>query len=215
MSDPSVLSMNLTLLIIIITSAISILAFQNRGLMERYIFNPYTIHHRKEWFRFISSGFLHADWLHLIINMLVLFSFGFTLERYFDSYFGEKSQVYFVLLYIGGMMTAVLPTYSKHKDNPSYNALGASGAVAAVVFSFILFNPLQNLCLYGILCMPGIIFAILYLIYCYYMAKKGGDNINHDAHLWGAVYGFLFTILLKPSLFLEFIQQIIHRNNAL
>lgn len=207
--------MNLTLLIIIITSVVSMLAFQNRNLIDRFIFNPCIIQQRREWFRFISSGFLHADWMHLLINMFVLFSFGYALEAYFQAVFEEKAQVYYILLYVGGLMTSVLPTFRKQKNNPSYNALGASGAVSAVVFSFILFNPLQSLCLYGILCLPGIIFGVLYLVYCYYMGQKGGDNINHDAHLWGALYGFFFTVILKPSLFAGFIQQIIHTSDAL
>ena len=207
--------MKLTLLIIIVTSAVSILAFQNRSLMDRYIFNPFIIQQRKEWFRFISSGFLHADWIHLLVNMFVLFSFGFVLEDYFHALFEGKAEVYFLLLYVGGLMTSVLPTFKKQKDNPSYNALGASGAVSAIVFSFILFNPLQELCLYGVLCLPGIIFGVAYLFYCYYMGKKGGGNINHDAHLWGALYGFFFTIILKPVLFINFIQQLIHTGNAL
>jgi membrane associated rhomboid family serine protease len=207
--------MSLTLLIIIVTFAVSALAFQNRSIMERYIFNPYIIDQKKEWFRFVSSGFLHADWIHLLVNMFVLFSFGYALETYFDELFNEKAEVYFVLLYVGGLMTSVLPTYRKQKNNPSYNALGASGAVSAVVFAFILLNPLHELCLYGVLCLPGIIFGVLYLFYCYYMGKKGQGNINHDAHLWGALYGFFFTILLKPSLLPAFIQQIIHTTDAL
>ncbi len=207
--------MKITLLIIVLTSVVSALALQNRSILDRYIFNPYIIQQRKEWYRFVSSGLLHADWIHLLVNMFVLFSFGFVLEEYFQEVFGEKGDVYFVLLYVGGMMASVLPTFKKQKDNPSYNALGASGAVSAVVFSFILFNPLQKLCLYGILCLPGIIFGVLYLFYCYYMSKKGQGNVNHDAHLWGALYVFFFTVLLKPALFIGFIQQIIHTSNVL
>ncbi len=183
--------------------------------MERFIFNPYIIQQRKEWFRFISSGFLHADWIHLLINMFVLYSFGYALENYFKAVFEQRGEVYFILLYVGGLMTSVLPTFKKQKDNPSYNALGASGAVSAVVFSFILFNPLQSLCLYGILCLPGIIFGVIYLVYCYYAGKKGEGNINHDAHLWGAIYGFFFTALLEPSLLMNFFQQIVHTSDAL
>lgn len=207
--------MKLTLIILILTSAVSALAFQDRSIINRFIFNPFIIHQRKEWYRFISSGFLHADWLHLLVNMFVLFSFGFVLEDYFQAYFEEKAEVYFLLLYVGGLMTSVLPTFKKQMHNPAYNALGASGAVSAVVFSFILFNPLQQLCIYGILCLPGIIFGVGYLFYCYYMGKKGHGNINHDAHLWGALYGFFFTIILKPSLAVSFIQQIIHTSHAL
>lgn len=193
---------------------VSIISFQKQEWQSRLILNPYVIQQRKEWYRFISSGFIHADWIHLLVNVFVLFSFGAVVESYFRLNFGESSHFYFLLLYFGGMITAVLPSYSKNKNNPAYNSLGASGAVSAVVFSFILFDPLQKLCLYGLLCLPGIIFGVAYLFYCYYMAKKGGDNINHDAHLWGALFGFFFTVLLKPSLLMEFVHQLINSGNA-
>jgi len=200
----------MTLYIIIITCLVSILAFNDAAILQRLIFNPYTIQQRKEWYRFISSGLIHADWPHLIINMFVLYSIGGIVEIYYRQVFAERAVVYFLLLYIGGLMTSILPTYAKHKDNPGYNALGASGAVSAIVFAFILFDPLQKLCLYGVICLPGIIFGVLYIAYCYYMDKRGGDRVNHDAHLWGAVYGFAFTIIVKPSLFLLFLDKLIY-----
>ena len=174
------------------------------------IFNPYIIHSDRQWYRFISSGLIHADWIHLLVNMYVLYFFGSLVENYYSQVFGEKATVYFILLYFGGMMMSVLPTYGKHKNDPAYNALGASGGVSSIVFAFIVFNPLDKLCLYGLrfLCLPAFIFGGAYLIYCYYASKKGGDNVNHDAHFWGAVYGFLLTIILKPSLFSVFIDQL-------
>jgi membrane associated rhomboid family serine protease len=205
----------MTTFILITTCLISFLAFQNPEIRGRMIFNPYVIHERKEWYRFITSGLIHADWIHLLINMFVLYSFGDVVEGYYKLAFGERWVVYFPLLYFGGMMTSVLPTYRKHHQNPGYNALGASGAVSAVVFAFIVFNPLQRLCLYGLLCLPGIIFGVLYLAYCYYMDKKGGSNINHDAHLWGALYGFGFTILVKPELIGYFFDQLIYFRHAI
>ncbi|MFM8433027.1 MAG: rhomboid family intramembrane serine protease [Bacteroidota bacterium] len=200
----------MTLILLLITVALSIGAFQNRQVLDRLIFNPYKVHQSGEWYRFISSGFIHADWLHLLVNMFVLYSFGPVVEEYYDMVFGDRSMPYFLILYIGGMVFSILPTYKKRLDQPLYNALGASGAVSSVVFAFILFKPLHELCLYGLLCLPGILFGAGYLFYSYRMDKRGKDNVNHDAHLWGAVYGFLFTLILKPSLFGVFISQLFH-----
>jgi membrane associated rhomboid family serine protease len=150
---------------------------------------------------------IHADWMHLLINMFVLYSFGNFVEQAFRELFEERATLYFLILYFGGMAASVIPTYEKNKNKSEYNALGASGAVSAVVFTFILFRPLERLCLYGLLCLPGIIFGAGYLVYCYYASKKGGDNINHDAHLWGALFGFALPIILKPALFFSFINQ--------
>jgi membrane associated rhomboid family serine protease len=207
--------MSVSLLLILVTVAVSVSGFSNRGLMSRLIFNPYVIRSRGEWYRFLSSGFIHADWIHLVINMFVLYSFGPVVERYYSYAFEGQGTYYFMLLYLGGMVTAILPTYRKYADRPSYNALGASGAVSSIVFAFILFNPLEKLCLYGVLCLPGIFFGAGYLFYCYYMDKRGGDRINHDAHLWGALFGWVFTALLKPALIVAFFQQLIYFRNVI
>lgn len=197
-------------ILVVVTIAVSLLAFSNGEYMSKLIFNPYMIDKQKQWYRFISSGFIHADFIHLAVNMFVLYSFGGIIENYFNAYFEGRSSYYFLLLYFGGMVTAVIPTFKKNKDNMSYNALGASGAVSAVIFAFILLEPMQKICLYGILCLPSIVFGVAYLIYCYYMDKKGGDNVNHDAHKWGALFGFFFTVLLKPDLLLSFFQKLIY-----
>jgi membrane associated rhomboid family serine protease len=198
----------MTTYILAVTIILSITALNNEQVMRKMIFNPYLIQHKKEWFRFITSGFIHADWMHLIINMLVLYSFGGVVERYYNEVFDLKGEYYYGLLYFGGMLIAVAPSYAKHKNDPGYNALGASGAVSAVIFTAILFNPLQKIYLYGVVGLPGIVLGPGYLAYSYYMSKKGGDHINHDAHFWGAVFGVLFTILLKPSIALYFINEI-------
>lgn len=197
-------------ILVVLTIAVSLLAFSNGEYMSKLIFNPYMIDKQKQWYRFISSGFIHADFIHLAVNMFVLYSFGGIIENYFSIYFEGRSSYYFLLLYFGGMVTAVIPTFKKNKDNMSYNALGASGAVSAVIFAFILLEPMQKICLYGILCLPSIVFGVAYLIYCYYMDKKGGDNVNHDAHKWGALFGFFFTVLLKPDLLVSFFQKLIY-----
>ncbi|MGI8892132.1 MAG: rhomboid family intramembrane serine protease [Bacteroidia bacterium] len=200
--------MSITLVIVIVTSIVSIMAFQNEALMNKLIMNPYVTKHRNQWYRFITSGIIHADWLHLLINMFVFYSFGKIVEQYYDYYFGELSIYYFLMLYFGSMIISILPSYVKHHDQPHYNSLGASGAVSAIVFAYIIFDPLSNIYLYGLIGIPGIVAALLYLIYSWYMAAKGGDNINHSAHLWGAIFGFVYTIILKPDLFIDFIDQL-------
>lgn len=207
--------MSVAILLLVITVVISVSAFNNRSLLDRFLFNPFVVRSRGEWYRFISSGFIHADWIHLLVNMFVLFSFGPIVEDYFRAVFEGHGQYYFVLLYLGGMVTSILPTYRKHLNHPNYSALGASGAVSSVVFAFILFNPLEKICLYGILCLPGILFGVAYLFYCYYMDKKGGSRVNHDAHLWGALFGWMFTALLQPSLIIRFFQQLVYFRNVI
>ena len=200
--------MGITQIITILTCIVSIVAFYNRNLMYRLIFNPYMISEKGQWYRFFSSGFIHADWIHLIINMIVLWSFGQVVEQYYAAVFEEKGAYYFVLLYLGGLLISITPSYKKHKHNAGYNALGASGAVSAVLFAAILFQPMQKVYLYGIIGLPGIFLGVAYLIYSYYMDKRGGDFVNHDAHFWGAVFGVLFTVLMKPSIAIYFIDQL-------
>lgn len=202
--------MSLSLIIIIATCIVSIPAFKNREFFYKYDFSPYQIEHRKEWYRFLTHAFLHGDGMHLFFNMFVLFMFGDSVEQYFEYYTEGKGIFYFLLLYFGGIIIAVLPTFKKHKDNPNYHAIGASGAVSSVLFSFVIFNPARELCLYGIpfLCFPGVLWAIIYLAYSYYQSKKGQDFINHDAHLWGGIWGIVFTILTVPSSFISFFEQI-------
>jgi membrane associated rhomboid family serine protease len=180
-------------------------------LFTRLAFEPYQVHTKKQYFRFLSHTLVHADWVHLLINMLVFFSFG----RYVEIRFHQLQQdgfifsgsFFFVLLYISGAVIASLPDYLKHRDNPDYISVGASGAVSAVLFTSIFFSPMEKIYFYGILPMPGIVFGVLYLLYSSYMGKKSHDNINHDAHFWGAVFGFLFPILIDPSLVRDFINH--------
>jgi membrane associated rhomboid family serine protease len=124
--------------------------------------------------------------------------------------FDDRSSFYFIVLYFGALLISVTPTYKKHRDNMGYNALGASGAVSAVLFANIFLNPWQKVYLYGLISLPGILAGTAYLIYSHYMGKRGGDNINHDAHFWGAVFGVIFTVCLKPSLFSDFISKMMH-----
>lgn len=178
--------------------------------MDRFIFSPYMVKHANQWYRFITCGLLHGDLFHLGVNMYVLYSFGNAVEYYYRITFGHNSWIYFLILYVSSIFAANATTYSKQQNNPDYRSLGASGAVSAVVFAAILFNPFSKITLYFAIELPGIVLGVIYLGYTYYMSKKGSgaDNINHDAHLYGALYGFAFTLVLKPALFSAFIHKL-------
>lgn len=197
----------ITLLIIIITSVISITAFNRTEIFYRLQLNPYQVFHRKQYYRIISHGFIHANWMHLIVNMFVLFFFGANVEAYFSQYFEFPILIY-LLLYFSSMAIASATTIRKHKDNHWYNAVGASGAVSAIVFTSIFFNPWDKIYLYGIVGLPGILLGGLYLLYSYYMGQRSSDNINHDAHFYGAVFGFLFPIIIDYKLVSLFISRL-------
>lgn len=200
--------MTITWIIIGITAIVSYMAFQNGELMEKLQFNAAKIIHQKQYYRLISHAFIHANWPHLIVNMMVLFFFGRNIEAYFGYFFGNRATLYFLLLYIGGILASNLWGLIKHQNDYYYNAVGASGAVSAVLFAFIFFDPWELLYFFGIIPIPGIIFAVGYLIYSYQMGKRKKDNVAHDAHFLGAVFGFVFPILFQPELFNRFIDKL-------
>ncbi len=201
----------ITILIVIVTAIVSIICFSREDLFAKFDFAPYYIIQRKEWYRFISHGFVHADWVHLIVNMLVFFSFGVHVESIFKSleHAGMlfSAPLAYLILYFGGMIVATLSTFFKHREDPNYASVGASGAVSAVLFTSIFFSPLDKILFYGVIPMPGFVFGILYLAYSTYMGRSGRGNVNHDAHLWGAVFGFVFPLFINPHLFQNFINQ--------
>lgn len=204
----------MTLLLIALTSIISVIAFNNRELFDKLQLNPYQVYHKKEWYRILSHGFLHADWIHLFVNMFVLYSFGQSVENIFKqlAYEGiiQSPILSFVILYFTSMIFATVTTIKKHKDNLWYNSVGASGAVSAVVFTHIFFYPLESIELYAVIPIPGILLGVAYLIYAQYMSKRAKDNVNHDAHFIGAVFGFLFPIVLEPKLINVFLNQLLN-----
>jgi membrane associated rhomboid family serine protease len=206
-------SLTITHIIIVITAIISVIAFSNHQVFDKLKFNAFIIFHRKEVWRFFTSSLLHADFLHLFMNMYVLFMFGNAVEVYFAFYFPEqyKHILFYGMLYIGGAVLSSLYSFEKHKHNLWYNAVGASGAVSAVVFAFIAMEPLQSLQLIFLpgINIPAFIMGFLYMGYSWYMSRKGTDNIGHDAHLFGAIFGFIFVFIIKPELFPRFISTII------
>jgi membrane associated rhomboid family serine protease len=203
----------MTYLIIAFTVIISILSFRNSAYFSKLQFNAYQIYHRKEWYRLLSHGFLHANWIHLIVNMLVLFIFGPVVEDLYKQHgFGGSAKFYpliFLLFYLSAIVLSSLLSLFKQRNNAWYNSVGASGAVSAVIFSYIFFNPWKKIYIYGILPVPGIILGAVYLIYSQYMSKRNVDNINHDAHFIGAVFGFLFPVIMDYSLMGNFIRDLV------
>ena len=191
----------ITVIIIAITCIVSILCFNGMLNGNKLIFNAYQVWHRKEWYRMLTSGIIHSGWGHLFFNMLTLYFFGRVVEQYFSAAFGGVlGAVLYVMLYVSALAISSLGDLVKYRDNWNYNALGASGAVSAVLFASILFAPKMGIYIYLIpIPVPGYIFAPLYLLYCWYMAKRNMDNIGHTAHFWGAVYGILFPIICKPD----------------
>lgn len=189
--------MTITGLIILLTVLISWIAFTKAQVKDDLLFWPYQIKRHGQWYRFITHGALHADTLHLIFNMVSFYSFGAALEDYlFVLIFGEASRAMFAILYVTGIIFAVIPDYLKHQNSISHRSLGASGAVSAIVFAAITIQPNMPIMFFFIpFKIPGWVFGIAFLILSASLAKKGTGNIGHNAHFWGSIYGVLFTYL--------------------
>ena len=200
--------MYITYVIIAITTLLSIRAFQSSTLVASLIMNPYLTDRKQQYYRFITSGFIHKDYTHLLWNMISFYFFGIAIEQEFSLLFGSAGQFYFVALYLLAIVVSDIPTYLKHRTNPAYNSLGASGGVSAVIFAYIIFEPLSEICLYFAICMPGFILGALYILFSWYQGKKANDNINHDAHLYGALFGLIFCVIMAPGSIPNFFEQI-------
>ncbi|WP_323758499.1 rhomboid family intramembrane serine protease [Roseivirga sp.] len=200
--------MQVTYILMAVIGLITYFAWERPEWQKRLMLNPYTVVHEKKYYQLITSGFVHNNGIHLLLNLFTLYFFGLAIEQIFYSYFGEMGLVLYILLFITAVIVANIPTTIKHKNNYNYNSLGASGGVSALVMAFILFDPIRDLCLYAIICLPGYILGGLFIVYSIIMSKRNSDNINHDAHLFGAIYGVIFTLLLRPSTFSYFIEAI-------
>lgn len=203
------MELTLTTIIIGITAITSILAFNRYEMLDRWMFMPYRIKKRGQWDRFLLSGFIHKDYMHLLFNMFTFYFFGGVVEMFLRYTFGGLTGgILFVVFYLLGIIISDIPTYKKYREDSHYRALGASGGTAATVFASIVIMPLSDICLFAIICLPGFILGVLFLIYSYVKGQKGEDNINHDAHLYGAIFGIIFILILSPSSAGMFVEQI-------
>ena len=203
--------MSINFFIIIITCAVSIISFRQALWFNRLCFSPTAIVQYNQWDRMITYGFVHANWSHLLINMFVLYMFGSIVEDTYCYLWDNRGKVMYLILYLSAIIVSTLPDFIKHKEDYNYIAIGASGATSAIVFASILLFPTQKLYLFFIpIGIPAVIFGIGYLAYSAYMNKHGQDNIGHNTHFWGGIYGFVFSLIFKPQLFIEFFDTIFH-----
>lgn len=195
----------ITFILIGINILVSLLCFSNSEAFEKLYFSPYLIHqNREERFRFLSHGFVHADLGHLAFNMITLYFFGREIEQ------SIMSSTEYIIFYISAVIISSWPSYKKNMDNPEYKAVGASGAVSAVMFVLVLYSPWSVIYLKFFIPIYFILFAAGYIAYSTYQSKYGKDNVAHDVHLWGALYGLAFTLILHPESLRIFLDQIQH-----
>lgn len=209
----------ITTLLIAITTLISIVSFQENNILpysltrpewfDKLKFNAYMVWNKHDYYRLVSSGFIHGGWWHLIFNMMTLYFFGYFVENCFITIFDvHLGRFLYALMYILAIAVSSVSDLLKYRNMHYYNAIGASGAVCAVLFSAILFNPKMGIAFFFIpIPIPGYIFGPLFLLFCHYMAKRNADNIGHSAHFWGAIFGVIFPILLYPKIIIHFFNQ--------
>lgn len=199
----------ITLLIVAVTVITSIRGFNHQEVINEMIFAPAYMRRNQQWHRFFSHGLIHADWMHLIFNMIALYSFGSMVEDTFVGIYGVMGRIIYVAMYIIALPASSLYDYIKYKNNSSYLALGASGAVSAVIFCSVLISPLGEIYMYLIpIPIPAYIFGPIYLLISFSLARNGGGRIAHDAHFWGAMFGLLFTTIAIPHIWPYFFSQI-------
>lgn len=189
-------------IIFVITIAVSLLAFSNEALLAKLMLHPYSVYRKKNVFALITSGLIHKDWMHLFFNMLSYYFFAFQLEAYIGHW-------QFGVLYVASLVISDLPSVIKHKDEYWYHSLGASGAVSAVIFGYIMYSPMSRMMIMPLpIPIPAILFGVLYLVYCHFASKHARDHVNHDAHFFGALCGVFITAILHPEVLLLFIHQL-------
>lgn len=204
------MNMPITYLLIGATVLISMWAFSNPDLLYRLKHWPYAEAQRGEYYRLLTGGFLHVNYLHLAFNMITLYFFGKWVEVWFKYSFPEIGPLLYLIFYLMAIVAASLSTYYRYRRSPYFASIGASGATSAVLFAAILLDPTLNLYLMFIpIPIPGVLFGVFYLWYSSHAAQRGGDGIDHLAHFYGALFGFLFPILLKPALLPQFFEQIL------
>ena len=189
-------------LIFVITIITTVMAFNNQELLSELILHPYSVARKKRTYTVITSGLIHGDWMHLAFNMFSYYFFAFPLEKLIGHW-------QFGLLYVASLILSDLPTVYKHRDDYQYRCLGASGAVSAVIFGFIMYNPTSGMMIMPIpVEIPAIVFGPLYLVYCYFSSRQARDHVNHDAHLYGALSGLIIVIIFNTHVVTHFINEV-------
>lgn len=202
--------MSITLVLIILNVLISWHSFSHFGLFNRLAHRPYEVAHARQYDRWITSGFVHANWLHLGINMFVLWEFGEIVEQQFIAISGPiTGRIRYLTIYLIILVASSIPSYLKHRHDPGYASVGASGAVSGILFAYVLFFPWVPLYLYGLIPIYSILAAVAYLIYSSWASRQNRGVINHDAHFYGAVSGMLLTSLFYPDVFVSFLRQML------
>lgn len=195
-----------TIALLLITAGVSFWAFNDGQLLNKLLLYPKLMQSPAEYYRFLTNGFVHADWQHLIFNMIALYSIGSYVEQF---YVAIGAHTLFLALYIVGIIVSSIPSYFKHRNDPYYRSLGASGGTSAVIFSMVYISPWAQITFFFIP-LWTILFAVLYVGYSIYMSRQQKDHINHDAHLWGGIFGFAFTFIFDPTHGEIFLQQLLH-----
>jgi len=201
------MTMSSTLIIIAITCVVSMTAFGNARLLDGMLFWPPAVTKQGEYQRLISYGLVHADFTHLFFNMFTLYFFGTLVERFYQARMGDYGFAFFYTL---GLVASILPTWWRHRHDPEYRSLGASGSVMAVLFASMLFDPWMLIYLFGAVPVPAIVYGVLFVAYEVWADRRGKDRVNHSAHLWGAAYGLLFTLAVYPPLWGRFLRLLTH-----
>jgi membrane associated rhomboid family serine protease len=202
--------MSITLILVILTSLISLACFNNRTLFDQLKHYPVSEFNHKQYYRWLTSGFVHGDFIHLLVNMFVLHEFGETVEFNMIYHFGDVTgSILFVVSYLLIIIMGDIPTYYKNKENPNFASVGASGGVSGIIFIFILLHPWALLGLFAIIPIPAILFGVLYLWYSTWASKNQQGNIDHEAHFYGAIAGILIAFVSRPSIIQEFIESLV------
>lgn len=202
--------MSITIILVAVTCLVSYFSFQDRGLFDKLKHYPVVEAQNKEYYRFLSSGFVHGSMIHLLFNMYVLYTFGEQVEYKFDELFGSMGKILFIAMYLLTIIFADIPSFLKHRNNPSFASIGASGAVSGIVFIYILFSPWAGLTIFPLffLSIPAFILGIAYLVYSSWASKNRQDGIDHSAHFYGALFGILFIAVMNPSSLLHFADKL-------
>jgi membrane associated rhomboid family serine protease len=199
----------LTFIILAATVLVSWRAFEQSALFEKLLHSPYRVKHQKQYYRLFSHMLVHADGIHLALNMFVFYSFGRVMEAIFRINWGiQTGSILFIALYVLGGVAATLPSLRKHSDNYGYNSVGASGGVSALLMAYMILFPMNEIAFFFIP-MPAFIGVFVFFLLEHFMKRNVRSNIAHDAHIWGALFGIVFVALAVPRSIPRFIEQVL------